>query len=114
MPFSELLPLSALDTDLHQQYRLPLFAFLTFLHVRRSDLCWSMWRDKPSRRWLLLIALLVVPRLVLLGRMENPEPRYVVEFFAFVAVTGALAVTAAFDRLRATLRSRPLSKERTA
>lgn len=108
-PFQgELLPLSALDTDLHQQYWLPLFAFLTLFYtcVGLIGGC-LIWRDKPSRRWLLLIALLIVPRLVLLARMENPEPRYVVEFFAFVAATGALALTAAYDRLRAMLRSRP-------
>lgn len=100
-PFQgELLPLSALDTDLHQQYWLPLFALLTFLYSGLGLIgAWLMWRDKPSRRWLLLLALLIVPRLAFLARMENPEPRYIVEFFAFVVPVASLATLTACDLL---------------
>jgi hypothetical protein len=102
-PFEgELLPLSSLDTDLHQQYWLPLFAFLTLLYTCLGLAgLWLMWRDKASRRWLLMLVLLTVPRLVLLSKMENPEPRYVVEYFAFVAAVGAIAIVAGYDRVRA-------------
>lgn len=100
-PFQgELLPLSALDTDLHQQYWLPLFMLLTFFYTCFGVIgAWLMWRDKPSRRWLLLLALLIVPRLALLASMENPEPRYIVEFFAFVVPAASLATLTAYDLL---------------
>lgn len=100
-PFQgELLPLSALDTDLHQQYWLPLFALLTFLYTSLGLIgAWLMWRDKNSRRWLLLLALLIVPRLAILARMENPEPRYVVEYFAFVVAAAGLGVSVGYDLL---------------
>ncbi len=106
-PFQgELLPLSSLDTDLDQQYWLPLFAILTLLYTGLGLIgAWLMWRDRPSRRWLLLLALLIVPRLVVLARMENPEPRYVVEFFAFVVALSGLATTSAYDLFRSKMRS---------
>ncbi len=100
-PFQgELLPLSALDTDLHQQYWLPLFALLTLSYTCLGLIAaWLMSREKASRRWLLLLALLIVPRLAVLASMENPEPRYIVEFFAFVLPAASLATLAAYDLL---------------
>jgi hypothetical protein len=105
-PFQgELLPLSALDTDLHQQYWLPLFALLTFSYSGLGLVgAWLMWREKSSRRWLLLLALLIVPRLAFLARMENPEPRYIVEFFAFVLPVASLATLTAYDLLYSKMR----------
>lgn len=106
-PFQgELLPLSFLDTDLQQQYWLPLFAILTFLYTGLGVMgAWLMWRDKPSRRWLLLIALLIVPRLAVLARMENPEPRYVVEYFAFVVAMASLATSSGYDLFHSKMRN---------
>jgi len=100
-PFQgDLFPLSELDTDLHQQYWLPLFVVLTFLYTGLALVgAWLMWRDKSSRRWLLLLALLIVPRLAVLARMENPEPRYVVEYFAFVVAAAGIAAATAYDLL---------------
>ena len=100
-PFQgELLPLSDLDTNLHQQYWLPLFALLTFLYTSLALIgAWLMWRDKASRRWLLLLALLIVPRLAVLARMEQTEPRYVVEFFPFVVAAASLATSTGYDLL---------------
>jgi len=102
-PFQgELLPLSALDTDLHQQYWLPLFMFLTLLYtVLGFSGALLVWRNKKSRVWLLMLALLIAPRLAFLASMENPEPRYVVEFFAFVTAVGSLAVMNLRDRVSA-------------
>lgn len=102
-PFQgELLPLSALDADLHQHYWLPLFMFLTLLYTGLGfGGAWLMWRNKKSRVWLLMLALLIVPRLAFLASMENPEPRYVVEFFAFVIAAGSLAMTNVRDRASA-------------
>ncbi|HXU40545.1 MAG TPA: glycosyltransferase family 39 protein [Blastocatellia bacterium] len=107
-PFQgELLPLSALDPDLHQQYWLPSFAVLTLLYTGLGAAgAWLMWRDKRSRRWLLLLALLIIPRLAVLARMENPEPRYVVEFFAFVVAMAAIAMSSAYDLVHSKIRSR--------
>jgi len=90
-----------LDADLHQQYWLPFFMFLTLLYTGLGvGAAWVMWRDNYSRRCLLLLVLLILPRLAFLTSMENPEPRYVVEFFAFVVAAGSIAMVAAWDWLR--------------
>ena len=118
-PFQgELLPLSALDTDLHQQYWLPFFMLLTVYYTCLGLIGgWLMWRDKPSRRWLLMLALLIVPRLAFLASMENPEPRYIVEFFAFVVPVASLATLTACDllysRIKHLLRRREGSTEQS-
>jgi hypothetical protein len=65
-----------------------------------------MWLDKSSRRWLLLLALLVIPRMAFLTSMENPEPRYVVEFFAFILPVASIALTHGWDRFRSRLANR--------
>jgi hypothetical protein len=95
-----MLPLSELDTDIHQQYWLPFFMFLTVFYTGLAvGGAWLMWRDKGSRGWLLLFALLILPRLAFLTSMENPEPRYVVEFFSFVVAACSLAMIASWDWL---------------
>jgi hypothetical protein len=105
-PFQgELLPLSALDTDLHQQYWLPFFMFVTLLYTALGfGGAWLVWRNKRSRAWLLMLVLLVVPRLAFLASMENPEPRYAVEFFAFVTAVGSLAMVNIWDRAYARMK----------
>jgi len=118
-PFQgELLPLSALDTDIHQQYWLPLFAFLTFLYTGIGLAGgWLLCREKRSRRWLLLLVLLIIPRLAFLSSMENPEPRYAVEFFVFVMAAGSLAfIDLIWDRLRKLAHNwrRPVEQTRAA
>ena len=50
-------------------------------------------RDGESRRWLILAALMMLPRIVFFSTVENPEPRYVVELFPFLAVLGGIAIT---------------------
>jgi len=94
-PFEgELLPLSGLDRDHSQQYWLPLFASLTLLYtIFGVASAWLLWRDRPSRRQLLLLGLLIFPRLAFLSSLENPEPRYVVGFFAFVIAAASLSLT---------------------
>jgi Dolichyl-phosphate-mannose-protein mannosyltransferase len=100
-PFQgELFPLSALDTDLHQQYWLPFFSFLTALYTALGVAgAWLMWRDGQSRRWVLLLGLLIIPRLAFLASIANPEPRYVVEFFAFVLAACSISMMIACDFL---------------
>jgi 4-amino-4-deoxy-L-arabinose transferase-like glycosyltransferase len=93
-PFQgELLPLSRLDTDLHQQYWLPAFMLLTLIYTGFGLIgCFILWRHNDARRWLLFLALLIVPRVAFLSTLENPEPRYVVELFVFVAAASAVAL----------------------
>ena len=93
-PFQgELFPLKDLDHDLHQHIWLPLFAALTWGYTLLALLgAWVMWRGGDSRAWLLMLALLVLPRLAFLATLENPEPRYVVEFFTFLMAAAGLAL----------------------
>jgi hypothetical protein len=94
-PFQgRLFPLRDLDTAAHQHYWLPLFVLVLLIYTL---LAWGgalvMWTDAGSRRWLLLLLLLIVPRLAFLCSQEHPEGRYVVEFFPFVAAAGGLALS---------------------
>jgi len=95
-PFNgELLPLDDLDYDIHQQYWLPLFTALTWIYTLLGLigglLLWRS-RDRNARRWLLLAALLIFLRLGFFATLENPEPRYTVEFFPFLAALAGAGV----------------------
>jgi hypothetical protein len=90
-----LLPLEDLDYGHYQQIWLPLFAALTAIYTLLGLAGgWVLWisRKAAARRWLLLVSLAVVLRLILFASMENPEPRYLVEFFPFLAVLGGIAL----------------------
>ncbi len=90
-----LLPLDDLDYQHHQQYWLPLFAGLTALYTLLGLAgSWVLWRTRAfgARRWLLLAALAILLRLILFSSLENPEPRYLVEFFPILTVLGAIAI----------------------
>ncbi|HEV8590386.1 MAG TPA: hypothetical protein VGQ72_16070, partial [Pyrinomonadaceae bacterium] len=90
-----LLPLDDLDYEHHQQIWLPLFAGLTAVYTLLGLLgAWSLWRTRKldTRRWLLLVTLAIFLRLMLFSFLENPEPRYLVEFFPFLSVLGGLFV----------------------
>ncbi len=94
-PFEgELLPLDDLDYDIHQQFWLPLFAALTALYTLAGLAgAWVLWRSRSfaAQQWLLLAMLAIGLRLVLFSSLENPEPRYVVEFFPILCVLGGIA-----------------------
>lgn len=96
-PFQgELLPLADLDRDLHQQIWLPLFAGLNLVYTLLGIAgAWFLWRSREfvARQWLLLAALMIFLRLGLFSAIENPEPRYTVEFFPFLAILGGIALT---------------------
>ena len=89
-PFNgELLPLSDLDYDIHQQYWLPLFAMLTGIYSvlgLLGGLLLLLARNAVARRWVLLAALLMFLRLGFFATLENPEPRYTVELFPFLII----------------------------
>jgi hypothetical protein len=95
-PFQgELLPLSDLDYDIHQQYWLPLFAALTLVYSLLGIAGgWFLWqtRNFNARLLVLLAALLIFLRLGFFASLENPEPRYVVEFFPLLSILGGIAM----------------------
>ena len=90
-----LLPLEDLDYDIHQQFWLPLFMGLTLLYTWFGLVGgWFLWRSRQfaARRWLLLCVLVIFLRLAFFSTLENPEPRYVVEFFPFLTILGGIAL----------------------
>jgi hypothetical protein len=95
-PFEgELLPWDDLDREHHQQFWLPLFAGLTALYTLLGLAgSWLLLSSHKfaARRWLLLVALAIILRLVLFSSLENPEPRYLVEFFPFLSILGGIAI----------------------
>ena len=95
-PFEgSLFPIDSLNREVHQQYWLPVFAGLTWLYTLLGAAgAVVMLVNCECRRWLLLLTLLIAPRLIFLSTLENPEPRYVVELFAFVAAAAGIAVAA--------------------
>ena len=92
------MPLEDLDYEHHQHIWLPLFAGLTAIYTLLGLAgAWLLWdsRQFAARRWLLLVSLAIVLRLILFSSLENPEPRYLVEFFPFLAVLGGIAIARA-------------------
>ena len=95
-PFEgELFPLDYMDYSIHQQYWLPLFAGLTWAYTLLGALgawCLLRARRKEARLWLALAGLIIFLRLGFFSTLENPEPRYVVEIFPFLAILGGIAI----------------------
>ena len=105
-PFNgELLPLSDLDYDIHQQYWLPLFAALTAIYSLLGvlgGLLLVLSRNATARRWVLLAALLMFIRLGFFATLENPEPRYTVELFPFLIILAGAGLARIKLRAKAT------------
>ncbi len=88
-----LLPLSELPGRGAESLLLPLFYLLVWGYTVLAVaglLVW--WREPASRRWIVLLSLLFLPRLAFLATLANPEPRYMVEMFPFVAAAGGVAL----------------------
>jgi hypothetical protein len=102
-PFDgELFPLDDLDYTIHQHIWLPLFAGLTWIYTLLGALgAWLLWRTRSveARRWITLAALIIFLRLGFFSTLENPEPRYVVELFPFLAVLGGIAIASVLTRI---------------
>ena len=95
-PFvGELFPLKDLDRKTHQQLWLPLFEGLVWLYTLlgiAGALRLGRVGKFAARPWLLLVVLMIVLRLAFFSTMENPEPRYTVEFFPLLAILGGIAL----------------------
>ncbi len=94
-PFGgQMSPVRDLDYDEHQQYWLPGFTLLmwiyTLLGVGGALVLWRARADTKMLRWLVLVALMTLPRVAFLSSVENPEQRYVIELFAFTALLGGI------------------------
>ena len=101
-----LLPFEDLDYDGHQQIWLPLFAGLTALYTLLGLAgAWFLWGSGKlaTRQWVLLVGLAMVLRLILFSSIENPEPRYLVEFFPFLSILGGIAIGQLKPRMKAAL-----------
>ncbi len=79
-----------------------MFALLTWFYTIAGLIgVGVMWKAESSRRWVLLLGLLILPRLAFLAAQEHPESRYTVEFFPLVAAAGGLALAClTLDRIR--------------
>ncbi len=89
-----LFPVSGMDPEIHQQYWLSLFCLLTWGYTLLAAVgACLLWKGGGSRAWVLLLALLIVPRLLFLSSLENPEPRYTVEFFILILAAASLALS---------------------
>jgi hypothetical protein len=96
-PFGgELLPLTDLDTDVHQDIWLPLFVFIdiiyTIIGVAGLVLLWTSGWPR-SHIWVFMALALIITRVVLFSTLENPEPRYLIELFFIAAILGGIAIS---------------------
>jgi hypothetical protein len=83
----------------HQKFWLPCFKGIVWIYTIFSFAgVILLWGQREARRWLLLLALLIIPRFVYLTSLQNPEPRYVVEFFPLVLACASLALAAIHRR----------------
>jgi len=98
-PFDgELFPLSDLDHTTYQHLWLPLFTFLTWAYTILGLLGAYFLYRSGERRWVLLAFLITIPRVAFFATIENPEPRYVIELFAFTAILGGIAIATFMSR----------------
>lgn len=91
-PFGgQLSPVRDLDYDENQQIWLPVFTAVMWIYTLLAlggIIYWWRNRENKSLRWLILLALMTLPRIIFFSTIENPEPRYVVELFVFAAILG--------------------------
>jgi len=96
-----LMPLDDLDYEIHQQIWLPLFALLVAIYtIAGIGGGFALWASHNlyARLWVLLVGLIVLLRLGFLSTLENPEPRYVVEFFPLLAALFGIGVALLLER----------------
>jgi len=108
-PFQgELFPISDIDTDAHQQYWLLSFVSLTWFYTLSGAIGISLLLSSTSsRRWGILVLLLILPRLAFLALQEHPEGRYTTEFLPFCMIASGIALsalTSSANRIRLALK----------
>ena len=94
-PRAQYFPADA-DNTVQRSLMLWLFAGLVWLYTllgARGG--WTLWRaerQSMARVWLFMAVLLMLPRVLFFSTRDNPEPRFLVQFFPFLATLGGLAL----------------------
>ena len=89
------LPLNNPENNRAENFWLPIFAVLVGIYRCLGVgglILLAMNGGFEERSWVLLVALIFITRLTLFSMAVSVEPRYVVEFFPFLAVTGGIAI----------------------
>ena len=82
-----------IDRSKNQHIWIPFFVALSWLYTILGLAGIAvMWRHRDTRRWILLLFLLIVPRFAYLTTLQNPEPRYVVEYFPLLLAVSGIAL----------------------
>lgn len=96
-PFSgALLPVTDLDTSIHQDIWLPLFALIDLIYTLfaiAGFLLLLIGRWPRARIWAFMAFMIAATRVVLFSTLENPEPRYLIELFFIAAILGGIALS---------------------
>jgi hypothetical protein len=92
----ELFPLKDLDSETYQNLWLPLFigivwAYTILAFAGALVMLLSRWSD--ARIFSLMTVLIFLPRAIFISTLENPEPRYFMEYFLFAAVLAGIAMS---------------------
>lgn len=100
-----------IDRSKNQHIWIPLFIAVVWLFtiIGLAGVI-IMWRHEDTWRWVLLLFLLTIPRFAYLTTLQNPEPRYVVEYFPLLLATAGVALAAIRWR-RAVTNEKPTQPE---
>ena len=80
-----------------------IFALLVWIYTLLGAAgAWRLWQAESgdARIWVLLVAMMILPRLILFSTLDNPEPRFLVQFFPFLSVLGGIAIARVFSGSR--------------
>jgi 4-amino-4-deoxy-L-arabinose transferase-like glycosyltransferase len=89
------LPLNNPENNRAENFWLPIFAVLVGIYTVLGVgglFVLAMNGGFEERMWVLLVSLIFITRLTLFSMAVSVEPRYVVEFFPLLAVTGGIAI----------------------
>jgi len=100
-----------IDRSKNQHIWIPLFIAVVWLFtiIGLAGVI-IMWRHGDTWRWVLLLFLLTIPRFAYLTTLQNPEPRYVVEYFPLLLAAAGVALAAIHWR-RAKMDEKPTQPE---
>jgi hypothetical protein len=92
----ELFPLKDLDAETYQSLWLPLFVAIVWIYsvLAVAGMLLLLFSGSPrSRLFVVMLLLIALPRAVFISRLEDPEPRYFVEYFIFASVLAGIALS---------------------